>query len=666
MKSRKSRLHVPSLVQLFDAPLDYVGQFGWVCGYSADAAFLNDAAERFTRSTEGQRAAAGRIALAVMLDPGTPAIPMVAAPGVAHLPMRTDVERTFYLLHAKVALLGFRHQHKRELWRLRLIVSTGNWTRQTIEGSLDLAWQVEVASNGVASDSDSDAQACADIQAARDLLSWIEARFDARLLSAPQQGHRSLDAIAGEQVQGWLDACRKKAGKTRPRFFDNRMQSLLAQLTGKIEQVQDIADGKPSRNYLAMGSGYYEKTKTTPRVPNVIKAIRSTLTNAGLLTKHPELDIFVNPLACQDVASSVKALNEAGFTVRPAGQPATVFDGPARRALHAKFLFSANRGKSSARCTRAWLYLGSGNLTAAGFANRSSRKLGNLEAGVVCVPAGLRWEHEKGQAHPVVTDLLPLQRADEFKPDYRLESGDGMPEHPDVHVAAPLAWLDWCLARSELQPPEDPGASFEVLDPDGQACSRTETGYAWAWPAPREVRVRWRAEDGAVGQATLPVRDESGRIAATPMAAIHLDEAWWQLEEFPMAPDGGDAPELREAAANGGVDRARNAVNHRYPVRQVMQIIESIAAKQTTVLQADWEAWCHRLEQALTQTADSPEIKYFHQLDLNPLSPLRASPFRPEFAEDASSVLGQRYDAALERVAKAWGVADLKPIGARA
>lgn len=440
----------------------------------------------------------------------------------------------------------------------------------------------------------------------------------------------------------------------------------LTQLTGKIAQVQDLSEGKASRNYLAMGSGFYEGAKAARPVPEVIESIRTTLVDADLLTRRPKLDVFVNPLGCQAVASSVRALKEAGFTVRPPGQPAAVFDGTPQRALHAKFLFSANRGKGSARCTRAWLYLGSGNLTAAGFANRSSRKSGNLEAGVVCAPVGLRWEHEKGQSHPVVTDLLPLQWKAEFQSGSVLAAGAPMPEHPDVHVAAPVAWFDWCLGQRELHPPENPDMTFEALDPDGQPCPRTASGFAWAWPAPREVRVRWRAADGTMGHATLPVRDESGRIAATPMAAIHLDEAWWQLEEFPMAPDGGDVPEPREVAANGAAAPARIAVNHRYPVRQVMQIIESIAAKQTAVLQADWEAWCHRLEQALTQAADSPELRYFHQLDLNPLSLLRASPFRPEFAEDASSAPGQRYEAVLGRVAKAWGVADLKPIGARA
>jgi len=59
----------PSLAQHFDAPDDYSGYFGWLCGYSADAVFLDDATERFTRLTHSQRAQQGRIALAMFLDP---------------------------------------------------------------------------------------------------------------------------------------------------------------------------------------------------------------------------------------------------------------------------------------------------------------------------------------------------------------------------------------------------------------------------------------------------------------------------------------------------------------------------------------------------------------------------------------------------------------------
>src|SRR4051812_25687391 len=78
----------PSLAQLFDAPDEFVGEFGWLCGYSADMAFLNDATERFTRQTERQRAYTGRIAIGLMLDLGNPQIPCVQTPSVLHLPLK--------------------------------------------------------------------------------------------------------------------------------------------------------------------------------------------------------------------------------------------------------------------------------------------------------------------------------------------------------------------------------------------------------------------------------------------------------------------------------------------------------------------------------------------------------------------------------------------------
>ena len=86
MSINSESLRPPSLAQHFDAPEDYTGHFGWLCGYSADALFLDDATERFTRLTHSQRAHQGRIALAALLDPGNPPISLPDAPGAAHLP----------------------------------------------------------------------------------------------------------------------------------------------------------------------------------------------------------------------------------------------------------------------------------------------------------------------------------------------------------------------------------------------------------------------------------------------------------------------------------------------------------------------------------------------------------------------------------------------------
>jgi hypothetical protein len=101
----------------------------------------------------------------------------------------------------------------------------------------------------------------------------------------------------------------------------------------------------------------------------------------------------------------------------------------------------------------------------------------------------------------------------------------------------------------------------------------------------------------------------------------------------------------------------------KYPVRQVMQLIENIAAKQTSVARADWVTWCTRFEQCLIQAADSKILQEFASLQLNPLSPLWHTPFRPSFAETAETAEGSLYETVLKRVEDAWKVAELQRIG---
>jgi len=158
----------PSLSQHFEPPNGFIGSFGWICGYSADSGFLDEAAERFTHRTHAQRAYEGRISLALMLDPSNKQVTLIDVPGISHLAVRDDPP--FRLLHAKVALLGFRHESDAQQWCLRLIVSTGNWTKQTLEDSIDLAWRIDVCDQDLKSQDNSVSQACADLGAAWDCL----------------------------------------------------------------------------------------------------------------------------------------------------------------------------------------------------------------------------------------------------------------------------------------------------------------------------------------------------------------------------------------------------------------------------------------------------------------------------------------------------------------
>jgi len=325
------------------------------------------------------------------------------APGVAHLPIIDPTNIPFRLLHAKVALLGFRHQENYGQWQLRLLVSTGNWTRQTLEESLNLIWRIDITSESLEQLGLDVKQDCVDIKAAWDLMTWIQQFFDTRLLNASAHGRLSETMNALQQVRRWIETCLESA-QGRSRFFDNRSDSLLSQLPDKIK-----ASGEGRRNRLSMGSGFYETSDDSQNPPEVPMAILKTLRDERLLTGK-NVDLYVNPMACQAIATARKPLQELGISIRPAAIPITVFGEGAQRSLHAKFLFSAYKRDKSNACTNAWVYLGSGNLTHPGFANKMSASSGNLEAGVVFAPNSLCWQKSKAnQDNLVLTSLLPIQ-----------------------------------------------------------------------------------------------------------------------------------------------------------------------------------------------------------------------------------------------------------------
>jgi hypothetical protein len=671
--SKRDKLIKPlSLAQHFDAPQDFRGGFGWICGYSADAAFLDDAAERFTRQTRAQRAYGGHIALALMLDPGNSNISAIDAPGVMHLPIKNIHKKPFLLLHAKVAILGFRHETDVHRWQLRLIVSTGNWTRQTLEESLDLAWRIDLSSDEFPGPREHDhgvQQVCTDIKAAWEFMNWLKDYFDTRILDAlPPEREDSETGRARQLFESWIGTAAGNAGAANPQFLDNRKESFLDQLPTLVKATG--ATGK--RNYLAMGSGFYESSSRKDVIPPVLHDIVRRLQGHRMLTATPEIDIFVKAEACQAVAASQQALSKAGFTVRPAGQP-DFFGQKFQRSLHAKFIFSANCRNNSNSCNSAWLYIGSGNLTGPGFCNKASANGGNLEAGVVFAPEDLYWKQVKGlEPWKVVTNVLPVQwETDVSSLHDSMSEGSDMPDRDNEFIAAPIAWLLWCedAGSSWLKAlGEEAAAPFEILNEVGEVCAPDGEGrFPWHGNRPRQVRLRW-VDHGKTQESFVPVLDKFGRLAATVLPQIDLDQAWWQLASFPMPPDDedvhpGDDLEGHFSASKSDQTSVASKPFAVYPIRQMMQLIENIAAKQTALSQIDWPAWCSRLEQCLNQASSGSALNRFVELGINPLSPLWETPFRPTFAETNDTPDGQRYEALLRRVEAEWNVVLLKKIG---
>lgn len=644
-----------SLAQLFEPPDQHRGVFGWICGYSADAGFLEDALERFSGLTHAQRAHQGQILLAVMLDPGNPQITPAEAPGALHLAVKV-AKPPFALMHAKVALLGFQGT---DSFILRVIVSTGNWTRQTLEGSLDLAWHLDVLSKDA--DAETARQDRTDLAAAWDFLSSLQRSFDVRLLERVA-GKDNESADAATKFTGWTKEVGKHHRGYRPRFCDSRERSLIAQLP---DLVRHHATGV-ARNFFALGSGFFEGEGSGDAF--VPERIFEVLRTNRLVTTSCEKDLFVNPLACQTVAKRQSWIEQRGWTIRAARAPG--YFGAAPRSLHAKFIFSANARDGSNRCSSAWVYLGSGNLTNPGFMNKAG-SAGNLEAGVVFAPETLNWsaEGKTDDGADVVTDLLPIHWDDTGKtPLPALQAGQDMPQRDAAFVAAPVALFLWDERpeRASLTPQGEVLGKFELLDPDGRSCMRlADGGFAWLGKRPRQVTVVW-PDEGNARTASVPVIDRYGRYCAADLPALDLEEAWIQLANFPMPPDDEELADGDSVSAIDGVladGVALATPPSAYPVRRMMSLVEDIAAKQLAIAEPDWAMWCNRLEQVLTQAKDSAVVRAFKSIALNPLHPLFASTFRPAFAETAQTQEGVRYEAALNAAIAAWQLENCPKLG---
>ena len=136
-------------------------------------------------------------------------------------------------------------------WRLRLIISTGNWTRQTLEEALILLGGSNLSDQDLKSHDEFGSQACADLRRLGKCLLVAEAlRF--RALNALRLAAR-IPIADSTSVERWIARAIKVSDRIGPRFFDNRGASLLAQLPVLVrEHAHDSA-----RNYLGMGSGFY-------------------------------------------------------------------------------------------------------------------------------------------------------------------------------------------------------------------------------------------------------------------------------------------------------------------------------------------------------------------------------------------------------------------------
>ncbi|WP_347917127.1 hypothetical protein [Paracoccus marcusii] len=579
-----------SLYSLFLPPEGYLGDFGLFCGFTASPDTLAQIKRRFSPE-------ASRPALAAFIHPTTNAISDV--PGLAWIWM--DPARPGYnLLHAKVALLGFRQRHE-DRYLIRLAVSTGNWTQDPLTDSIDMYWSLDLDPHRRPA-----SQSIADIRSAWSLFNWLRQRGDTSLIARSYDGLRP-DAMLAAAITGLPES------EATPRFIDSRQNALM-------EQVIDRLSRGRKQNHLIVGSGFFEgKNNSAESVP---ERVRRRLMERGKLAVDCISYLTLNATACQDLASRAPQMQD--WYIRaprsPAHQP--------NAKLHAKFIAVTNRGSSEDR-VQGKVYLGSGNLSRMGF-EIAARRGGNLEAGVVFDVSDLQW---RKNSRNDIRKYLPIDFDEPIQPASLLPGSDfERPEEPESQP--PITFLLWFAGQ--LSAPE--GKAIKVLQ-DGNIVT---TPCAWPSPAPAVVVT---AKDGW----RLPVIAEGVLVAPRPQH-MTVEDILAGLANFPEPAEDDvdteiDGKQIGDAAAE--ITHTPPTV---YAIRRMMQLLVPLAEAQARVALRDWPRWCRELRQNLLALSQSEEetISFFRKARANPLPALLDHRMRPDGVEV------QELQAALAAVADNW------------
>ncbi len=565
-----------TILSCFTPPEGFEGNFGWVCGFTANATVLEEMADRFTSGVRRPRSS-----LAAFLHPTSFHYPVLRGVSVPFL--RPSADWSFNLLHAKVALLHFVGPHSS---RLRLVVSTGNWTYDPMSTSLDMFWIVEW------DEAAPDYQVASDIRAAAAMFVWLRELFDTSVLE--------VDWGLGNPENELKRAVNRLPAKRLPpsRFLDTRKSSLQEQV------LQGLAQSPQKRNRVLMGSGYFEMQEQADC--GVLSAFVRHLTERGFATARPRVDVILNHDACQGLAAQRSELEKLEWQFRrPFSREL-----PGAK-LHAKFIFSAG---GSQNCTTPWCYIGSGNLSRTGF-TRSVRDRGNLEAGVLFFPQEhLTWH---GDDKTALSRRLPVDLNSTVAVT-DLSDGDPYEAPAPAVTPPPVSFLVW--RNATLQLPD--GTPNDIVVTVRMESEWLSLPLAMPEPPVTATLGPWGAE--------VPILTDAGFILPPP-APKRLDDVLHELAMFPQAmPTERDGDFPRDDAGNEDSPSPENAPAD-YPLRCAMRLVVKLTEYQCARTPAEWERWANRLDElleAITET-ESEMIAALRQCEIDPLSTLLDPMFQP-------------------------------------
>lgn len=615
----------PTLVSAFTPPKGWIGVAALMTALNAEAPVLRRILTAFTDETEAQRATRGVATALLAVDRRADRSALRTVPGLIVAEPRLEAWPSGSMLHAKVALLGYAGDAEAPVGRLRLIVSTGNWTGESLNGQIDMLWMadVELADAG-------DRQLNADVKAAallfRDLLYPVggEGRLFQALPPAPRVAEllrRATDLPSGKAV----------------RFVHSLHTPLLRQLAKRFEPAG------AAWNWLYAGSGFFEQPAKGD--PQVLERIGTAL--GRHLTASADHRILLNPTR----AGALAGADLRGWTVckpRPC-------DG--RGSLHAKFIAVGRH-----HCDRhldVTVYLGSGNLSKAGLLSAFHQGKGQtrIEAGIVF----------KAGSHDAAELRTLLPEGEEMDPGElaALKAGDPDPEEPPIppppilFARAVVASAGGPTARLCLEKRQPEGAAELRLGEDIVAipvslATVAAPGFAGAY-------LEVRAPGDGVWTA-VPVLGPAGEFARVRPVPGGFEEALDALLAFPAIPeapaDGEDDGEDGVVSVSGRPEAALAGSVGRYPARDAMRVVEAIArllpaetgAAEQEAASARRGALMRAVRRTLVDGLHKADKMELTALGVNFLVPLKEMPGMPSDRE---------WHRLVDEVAADWGLLEI-------
>lgn len=631
---------IPALSDAFYPPKGFVGVAAMMAAMSADATVLEQVMQAFTGDSTAQRAARGVLTAALFVDAAEPIIEATSVPGLYQAPpgqrnlwRSTTVE---LLLHAKLAVLGFAVSPSAKIERLRLIIHTGNWTVQSAKRDIDLVWWCDL----LLSERSHDRQASSDIQAAVRFFKDLERYFE----PLPNS----------ERIEELKRAAGSKRKGVPTRFVSTVEGPLIDQVAGRLCSG---ANGVHTQlNWLTIGSAFFEQESNQGGIPRVLADLPQRISG---LTANARKAVVFNPKQAGAVASwwNAGAAKRSGWRGHLPVDPLEA----GREFMHAKFILGGRR--ATAGFSRARLYIGSGNLSLAGFYSAPKKPVrghANIEVGIVlnlddeadsaCAKLPIGIAH--GQVE-VVSGELP----DEAR------SRDYIAPPPVLYgqiIEGGGVRLQWSSEPCESELDVGDGRILSV-SPNIEVIS-TDKEYT----PPAAMRVRRKLADAA--WQTVPILDADNSFCRAPAPRLMFDEVIDAVLAFPDVPASDDSDEPdggKDGDDDGGNDgdnnkrrggsrpERRKQVPSTYPVYLGMRLIEAIADRNQRIRLDEYKAWFRHLRRVLVDRPDEATRLAVAGLQANIFASLAMQNFAPPVLGDEQR---SEYLKLLNDIAQAWGV----------